>query len=205
MKSAKSTDSLKSWVKKLLKEVYAGELLPLDPRRAVVRAVLSADTSEARADEAMKVIDAEFVDLNEVRVATELELQAMLGPKYPDIERRVARMLTVLNAIFDKEGTLSFERIKALPKKEARAWLRELPDMTPYVEAYLMMYGLESPAMPVDDELVLILNELGHVEDGQTAFDVQKHLEAAAKPEDLHALHVGARKLVSERSRRKKG
>lgn len=205
MKSAKSSDSLKSWMKKLLKEVDAGEPLPLDPLRAVVRAVLSADTSEARADEAMKVIDAEFVDFNELRVATELELQAMLGPKYPDIERRVVRMLTVLNAIFDREGTLSFERIKALPKKEARAWVRELPDMTPYVEAYLMMYGLGSPAMPVDDELVLILNELGHVEDGHTAVDVQKHLEAAAKPEDLHALHVGARKLVAERSRRRKG
>ena len=65
---------------------------PLDPLKALVRGAMSFDVPDARADEAMAVIDREFVDLNELRVATELEVQELLGNKYPAIERRAMIM-----------------------------------------------------------------------------------------------------------------
>jgi endonuclease III len=205
MKSGKHAENLKSFVKRTIKESAHVEWKPVDPKRALVRAVLSADTPEARVDEAMAVIDREFVDLNELRVATELEMQSMLGAKFPDIERKAVRIVAILNAIFEKEGTLSFERLLTLGKKEVRAFLRDLPDMTPYVEGYLLMYGLESPAVPVDQELLNHLVETGVLEEGTTAEEAQKALETAMKAEEMHSFFVGSRVVVTERlSKRKK-
>jgi hypothetical protein len=46
-------------------------------------------------------IEKEFVDLNELRVATDLEIQELLGTRYPDIQRRVAMITQSLNNIFE--------------------------------------------------------------------------------------------------------
>ena len=48
---------------------------------------MSFDVPDHKADDAMKAIEREFVDLNELRVATELEVQEMLGQRYPKIDR----------------------------------------------------------------------------------------------------------------------
>ena len=48
-----------------------------------MRGAMSYDVPDTKADEAMKRIDKEFVDLNELRVATELEIQELLGVALP--------------------------------------------------------------------------------------------------------------------------
>ena len=90
MKSAtKHAEELRSLFKRLTKDCKPEPRQPpLDPLKALVRGAMSFDVPDARADEAMAVIDREFVDLNELRVATELEVQELLGNKYPAIERR---------------------------------------------------------------------------------------------------------------------
>src|SRR5262245_9854419 len=126
MKNAtKHAETLRSFTRKLLKQQDVPELQPTDPLTAMVRACVSYDTTEGRADDAMKTINEEFVDLNELRVATELEVVEMIGPRFPDIESRVSQCITCLNAVFAREHSLSFDRIKTLPKREVRAFLRE--------------------------------------------------------------------------------
>ena len=51
--------------------------------KALVRGAMSYDVPDARAEEAMKAIEKEFVDLNELRVATDLEIQELLGDQLP--------------------------------------------------------------------------------------------------------------------------
>lgn len=203
MKNAKHAENLKSLTKKALKEGKGAETAQMDPIRALVRGILSYDVGDARADEALATIDREFCELNEVRVATELELQDMLGHRYPDIERRIVRMIAILNAIFEKEHTLNLERVKTLPKKEVRQFLRELPEVTPYVEAYTLLHGFESSAVPVDDELVaLVVEHEGAAEDA-TAAEVQKAIENLLKAEEHGEFHAGARRIVAEKRKRK--
>jgi endonuclease III len=202
MKNAKQSENLKGFVKKALKDAKKTEVAPLDPLRALVRGILSADVSDARADEAMAVIDREFAGLNELRVATELELQDMFGVKYPDIERRAIRMIAILNAIFEKEHTLNLERLKTLGKKEARQFLRELPEMTPFIEAYTMMFGYESPAVPVDDELLEALKEADAVDTAATHEDAQRSLENHLKTDEMADFHYGIRRLMAEKKKK---
>src|SRR5438105_12553905 len=167
MKSAtKHAEELRSLIKRLVKEHKPGERARQEPLKALVRGAMSYDVPDARADDAMKAIDKEFVDLNELRVATDLEIQELLGTRYPAIEMRVEMITRSLNNIFEREHTLSLDRLKTVSKRDARQFLRELPEIHPFVEAYVMLFGFDGHAFPIDDETLEYLREQGVVEDG---------------------------------------
>src|SRR5262245_8227552 len=118
MKNAtKHADELRSLMRKLLREHKSEPPLSQDPLKALVRAAMSFDVPDSKADDAMKAIDREFVDLNELRVATDLEIQEMLGQRYPAIEQRVAMITQSLNNIFEREHTLSLDRLKTISRR----------------------------------------------------------------------------------------
>src|SRR5271170_1166441 len=110
MKNAgKHAEELRSVFKKLQKDQEVPDYKPVDPLRALVLGSMSYDVSDTRANDAIKTIEQEFVDLNELRVATELEVQELLGAKYPEIEVRVTMITQSLNNIFEREHTLSLD------------------------------------------------------------------------------------------------
>src|SRR5271156_470801 len=135
MKNAtKHADELRSLFKKLMRDEKPPPRETMDALQALVRGAMSYDVPDSKAGDAMKAINDEFVDLNELRVATDLEIQELLGVRYPEIERRVAMITQGLNQIFEKEHTLSLDRLKGISKREARQFLRDLPDIHPFVE-----------------------------------------------------------------------
>ena len=205
MKNAtKHADELKSLLKRLLKEEKPATKLETDPLHALVRGAMSFDVADAKADEAMRAIDREFVDLNELRVATDLEIQEMLGQKYPQIERRVQMITQSLNNIFEREHTLSLDRLKTLPKHDARKFLRELPDVHPFVEAYVMLFSLDAPCVPVDDDMLATLRDDGIVEADATLEDAQKLVEHTVKPEECYDAYACLRRASAEAAKGRK-
>ncbi|WP_428939166.1 hypothetical protein [Fontivita pretiosa] len=202
--TAKYVDALRSLVRQLVREYKPEPRQPQEPLEALVRAAMSYDVSDARAEEAMRAIQKEFVDLNELRVATDLEIQELLGVRYPDIERRVAMITQALNNIFEREHTLSLERLKTLSRRDARQFLRELPDIHPFVEAYVMLYGFDGHAFPIDNETLAYLREEQVVDEQTTLEDAQKFIEHNLKAEECHDFFRAIRTTVFEESRRKK-
>ena len=68
MKNAgKHADELKSLIKRLIKEHKPGDRAPQEPLKALVRGAMSYDMPDARAEEAMRAIDREFVDSTAIR------------------------------------------------------------------------------------------------------------------------------------------
>jgi endonuclease III len=205
MKNAtKHADALKSLVKKSAKDVTVPPLEVIDPLRALVRSCFCFDTTDARAAEALAAIDKEFVDLNELRVATELELQEIVGLKFPQIEKRCHMLRSILMMIFEREGTLSFERVKGLNKKELRQTLRELPTMTPFVEAYTALYGFEAAAFPMDDSVLSLLKDSAAVEDETTLDEAQKFVEQNVKADDVYTAWYALRSAAVEADKGRK-
>jgi endonuclease III len=205
MKNAsKHADTLKSLFKKLRKEHPPAERTTHEPLKALVRGVMSYDVPDSRADEAVVVIEREYVDLNELRVATELEMQDMLGSRYPDIEKRVFLITTALNAIFEKESTLSLERLKTLSKKDARQVLRDLPGMTPFTEAYVMTFAFDGNCVPVDQNMAEYLKEHDAVDPDSTVEDVQKFLEHNLKAEECFEFYSALRQATADVEPKKK-
>ena len=205
MKNAtKHAEELKSLLKRLLKEQKPGPKQSQDPLQALVRAAMSFDMPDAKADEAMRHIEREFVDLNELRVATDLEIQELLGTRYPGIVRRVAMITQSLNAIFEKEHTFNLERLSTISKRDARQFLRELPDIHPFVEAYVMLFGFDGHAFPLDEEILDYLHDQGIVEDGATLDEAQRFVEHQLKADECHDLFMSMRRVVSDEGTRGK-
>lgn len=189
MKNAgKHADELKALLKRLMKERKPAPREPQEPLKALVRGAMSFDMPDARAEDAMRAIEREFVDLNELRVATDLEIQELLGSKYPLIERRVAMITQSLNNIFEREHTLSLDRLKTVSKRDARQFVRELPDIHPFVEAYVMLFGFDGHAFPVDDETLEHFRDHGIVEDGTTLDEAHRFVEHHLKAEECYEL-----------------
>ena len=205
MKNAsKHADDLKSLCKKLIREHKPPEKTEQEPLIALVRGAMSFDVSDNRAADAIKAIEKEFVDLNELRVATDLEIQEMLGQRYPEIERRVRMITSSLNNIFEREHTLSLNRLKEISRRDARQFLRELPEVHPFVEAYVMMMSLDGNAFPIDDTMLDYLKEEEIFEEDATLEDAQRFIEHHVKAEDLHPFHASLRAEAMEGNRGKR-
>jgi|SRR6185437_10644198 len=205
MKNAtKHADELKSVSRKLIKEHKPADPVPQEALWALVRGAMSYDVPDAKVEDAIKVIQREFVDLNELRVATELEVQEMLGTRYPQIEQRVRMSTSALNAIFEKEHTLSLDRLKTISRRDARNFLRDLPEMTPFVEAYVMLMSLDGHAFPMDQQMLAYLNEEDIFEDGTSLDDAQKFVEHHLKAEDLHPFYVALRAAAAKGKKKTK-
>jgi hypothetical protein len=205
MKNAsKYADTLKSLQRKLLKEHKPEPKHPLEPLPALVRGVMSFDVSDTKVAEPMKIIEREFVDLNELRVSTELELQELLGTRYPKIEERVTMIVVALNNIFEREHTMNLERLKTISKRDARQFLREIPELHPFAEAYTMLYAFDAPCFPMDSETLAFLNEEDIMEEGTSLHDAQKFVEQHVKADDLYDLFAALRRAVYEDGKRKK-
>ncbi len=194
MKNAtKHADELKGLLKRLLRE-YKPEPIPQqDTLKALVRGAMSYDVPDAKAEDAMKAIEREFVDLNELRVATDLEIQEMLGQRYPAIEKRVALITQSLNNIFEREHTLSLDRLKTISRRDARQFLRELPEIHPFVEAYVMLFAFEGHAVPIDEMTLEMLRDEGVLEAETTLDDAQKFIEHNVKAEDCIGVYSALR------------
>jgi endonuclease III len=205
MKNAtKHADALKSLVRKLKKDYTPAERSTMEPLTALVRGVMSYDVPDSRADEAMETIQREYVDLNEFRVATELEMQDLLGQRYPDIEKRVNRVTTTLNAIFEKESTLSLERLKTISKKDARQMLRDLPGMTPFAEAYVMVHAFDGGAFPLDGNMCDYLKEHDASDPDAPVEEVQKFLENHLKNEECYEVYSLLRQATADAKKKAK-
>lgn len=205
MKNAtKYVEKLRSCFRRAVKDHKPQDRQSSEPLKALVRGIFSFDTSDAKADDAMKTIEKEFVDLNELRVATELELQELIGVRYSMIEKRTAMVNSILNNIFEREHTLNLERLKTISKRDARQFFRDVPDMHPFVEAYTMLFAYDGHSFPIDDEIYEYLKDEDVVDPDATVDEVQRFVEHQLKDSECHAFFSALRKSIFSESRKKK-
>lgn len=205
MKNAtKHAEDLKSLCRKLVRVHKPGDKPAIEPLWALVRGAMSYDMPDARVDDAIRAIEKEFVDLNELRVATDLEVQGLLGVKYPAIEKRVAMITQSLNAIFEREHTMSLDRLKTISRRDARHFVRELPDVHPFVEAYVILMSFDGHAIPMDDTMLSYLREEEVVDETVTLDEGQRFVEHHLKAEECYPFFASLRTASAEGSRKKK-
>ncbi|MGA2441957.1 MAG: hypothetical protein ABSH08_13445 [Tepidisphaeraceae bacterium] len=202
--SARHAEGLKQLHKRLLRDGKPEPRQTIEPLDALVRAAMTYDVSDNRAEDAARAIGREFVDLNELRVATDLEIQEMLGVRYPAIEERVAMITQSLNTIFEREHTMSLDRLKTVSKRDARQFLRELPGMQPFVEAFIMLMAFEGNAFPLDQEMLAYLREEEVFDEETSIQDAQKFVENHVKGEEIYDFYVLLRKAALSDGSRKR-
>ncbi len=204
MKNAtKHAADIKALINKLAKGMDVPEKPVHDPIKALVLGALMYNATDKQAFEALAAFEKEFVDFNELRVATELEVQDLLGEKYPHPIERVEFLVGALNHIFNKEHTLNLNRMKGLKVAEIREFLEQFPDAIPFVTGYVMLYGYDTAAFPIDEDLLeyMISEEL--LEEETTVAQAQSFLEGHLKADEMHKGYVALRSIAVQRGRKK--
>jgi len=206
MKNAtKYADTLRSFTRKMIRDRKAPPREPQEALKALVRSAMSYDVPDDKAEGAMKAIEREFVDLNELRVATELEVQEMLGQRYPKIEERVTMITQALNNIFEREHTMSLDRLKEISRRDSRQFLRELPGIHPFVEAYVMLFAFDGHTFPIDEAMLELLRDEEVVEETTSLEDAQKFVEHHLKDSECYEFYWAMRQVAyDERKTTKK-
>ena len=137
-------------------------------------------------------------------VATDLEIQELLGARYPAIEKRVAMITQSLNNIFEREHTMSLDRLKTISKRDARQFLRDLPEIHPFVEAYVMLFAFDGHSFPCDDETLDFLKGHHVVEDSTSLDECQRFVEHHLKAEECYEFFACLRAGALEGGKKKK-
>ena len=126
--------------------------------------ILELGATERAAREALKRIREEYVDWNDMRVATVRELQDILGPRYVRVREKAEDLHSLLADIYTAFRRMEVNDMVVTP--DGIATLRALPDTTliraDMVEtALLTVCGLHS--FPCDEEQFRLLKFLGGV------------------------------------------
>lgn len=133
--------------------------------RELLRSMLVWEATEAKAEAALRKLDAACVDLNELRVSLTEELVAVIGPGYPRAGDRCARLKLALNELYRREHRVTLAGVTSgKVKRDVRGLLEGLAGVPPFAAARVCLRALGVHAMPVDEHLLTRLVSAGVIE-----------------------------------------
>ncbi len=142
-----------------------------------------------KAQRALRILQKEFVDWNEVRVSTPAELKGALkelGDK--DLDVKVEKLRALLAALWKERNATALEFLKEM-QPESRARLLSSLGVIHQGIVQVLLHGLAGPeaALPVPQGAVRTLTRLGLIDRVHSDGAARKVLEKLVDPEDLHA------------------
>jgi endonuclease III len=154
-----------------------------DPIEAIVFAILSENSTESGAKTALKKIQSHFVDFNDLRVARAEEIIEVIKPDIAEAEKCSVRLALILNAIFQKYDCLTLEDFTSSRKKAAKEILGKFNGMTSFVNSYIMLTIVNTPAAPLTENMIQYLKTYKTVDpksdNEQVIAFVEKQISAA--------------------------
>jgi endonuclease III len=159
-----------------------------DVIEALVQQILDLGVPEKSGREAMKRLRDEFIDWNDMRVATVREIEDVLGTRYPkarekaeDLRHLLADLYTAFRRMDVREALAGdgIETLRALP--ETSNIRRDFVD-----RALLLAIGLK--VFPCDEEQIRQIKFLGGIPKQLTLQQAQKRIEEALDIEGLDRL-----------------
>ena len=158
------------------------------PLEQLILGLLSDQTSERKAAQALRRLHTDFVDFNEVRVTRPRDL-AQAIQMVADPFAKARRIGRVLQQLFQKQGCVDLDFLRRWPLPQARGFLEQLEGVNPRTVATVVLLSLEGNALPADAAVVRISKRIGLVGRGWPADQVQQALERAVPAEEKFAFY----------------
>lgn len=155
-----------------------------DPVEHLVWSLLLWEATPVKAREAYKRCTEGVADLNELRVMLQGEFEEMLGPRYPLVSERAARIKMALDDVYNREHDVTLAHLHKAQKREARKYLESIDGLPHFVSARVMAVSLGGHAMPVDEKLRERLIEAGVADDKSDVASLSGSMERAIKAAD---------------------
>lgn len=157
-----------------------------DPTTELVLACLSASSTEAKARAALNRLRSNFVDFNELRVCRPEEIAEILGKSFPQGYEVAVTILAVLRELFDLRDSLDLTEFAEGGKRDAKIFLEQLENATPYMVACVMLHSLGAHAFPVNAGIIEMLREEEVTTPKADAANVQGFLERQLSATTIH-------------------
>lgn len=148
------------------------------------------EASLAEAERALRKIQSNVVDYNELRVCLPEETVGIIGPRYPRAQERAMRLRAGLQDIYLREHIVSLDHLADAPKRTARQYLDTLDGVPAFVAGRVFLLGLGGHALPLDERLVEKLKEYQMLEEDTTVERAIAALERHVKAEDAPETHL---------------
>lgn len=211
--AAKLAPLLKALPKKLAKKhppskFYDDEVAETkDPLKSLLLGALRYELPEKAARAALKRLDDTFVDANDLRVATELEVADVLAEEMdePTAHRKAILIRMLLSSIFDTVGRLSLDTVGGQSRREIRPALKkalgvdEMDDAyyveAAYAESHIALFAFDFGVLPIDTPTheQLVANKVIAAE--ADVADASKFCELNLKVEDCRSLFASLRQM----------
>jgi len=159
----------------------------------LVFAILCEKTTEAAARAAIKKIQSHFVDFNDLRVARVEEIVEAIGHDIQEPEKCTARLISLLNAIFQKYDCLSPEDLTNAGKKNTREILEKFNGMTDFVRDYIMMMVLNAHVVPMTEKMIQYLKTFGIINADADSIHTEAFIEKHISATEVHTFYTVVR------------
>lgn len=170
---------------------------PLPAIDELVSTILSQNTNDVNRDKGFDKLRETFPTWEEVRDAPQDEvidavrIAGLANQKGPRIQQ-------ALRQISDERGELDIEFLKALPVREAQAWLTKFKGVGPKTAAIVLLFSLNMPAFPVDTHIYRVTGRLGLRPEKMSVEKAHPYLEEVFPPETYYAGHLNLIRLGRE-------
>jgi endonuclease III len=185
-------------LKKLFTALKKGSEKPKKPSHCdfiemLVFAILCENTTEAAARAAIKKIQSHFVDFNDLRVARVEETVEAIRHDIQEPEKIAAKLVLLLNSIFQKYDCLSPEDLTNAGKKNTREILEKFSGMTDFVRDYIMMMVLNAHAVPMTEKMIQYLKTFGVIDHETDNIQAETFIEKHISATESHAFYAAVR------------
>lgn len=123
-----------------------------DPVTQLVIGILTRDTPEPKAYEALERLKSLVVDFNELRVIPAIELADQLG-EFNDARLKAEDIGRALNWIFAREHDVTLDHLTDASQRDTLAYLSRVEGLEAYTIARIRLLGLKQKAFPLDEAM----------------------------------------------------
>ncbi len=161
----------------------------------LVLGILTRDTPESKAVDALERLKLLVVDFNELRVIPPIELAEHLGD-FNDARLKAEDIGRALNSIFAREHLVTLDHLVGASQRDVATYFARVEGLEPYTIARVRLLGLQQHAFPLDEAMwayakqVKIINPKSPLDEAQQF--LERHVPADQTAEAFALLRKAA-------------
>ena len=169
-----------------LKKRYKGSV-PKNNRdvlHSMIFCICLEENSDDGAEELFEKLMDSFHDLNEIRVSSITELEAVFTESRIS-EWRALRSRSLLHYIFEENFQYDYEAVRRKTQEQATKVLKKVKDISPFMVLQTLQFVLGSHVVPLDPRMINVAIWLGFVEPGSSADQASDQLKAVVRKNEV--------------------
>ena len=168
---------------------------PVDVLGQIMEVLLRSMAGERAARMVLKELKKEFVDWNEIRVASRSEIMRITE----DIDDGAAvsdRIQAFLKSIYEERGNLNLDNMPSASPGEVRQFLKSLSPLGRDLVPVIMLLAMQQNVMPVGDRILRLHKRFKIVPRTATQTQLRRTIESVFEGDELYRYYIVVRRLA---------